>query len=380
MQRLHEADLAGDLIEKGGYELLRLPEEFEPETCCETVIGWVDPRTEYHQLLWPEHRTRIHVERLKVTLGSYRYAGQYQQNPRPAGGNLFKNWWWRYWQPAGANLPAVTVRNAEGEELKIYPVDLPDSFDEVLQSWDMTFKDTKSSDMVAGGCWASKGAGRFLLDQRCERMNFPKTIEAVRAMTSKWPESHRKLVEDKANGSAVIATLQHEIPGLIPVNPEGGKIARAHAVSAVVEAGNVFLPHPMIAPWVDGYLAELSIFPNGRHDDQVDQTTQSLNRLSAGLAYGLTVYMSELQDKIDAARVRTTAERLQSQRFGVVPKQAAPAEQPTAGCPECGATCIALVSSGGWRCSQCGEQFSETQREKFRPNRSEAGYFSGKSA
>jgi predicted phage terminase large subunit-like protein len=353
MQRLHEADLSGDLIEKGGYELLRLPEEFEPETRCETAIGWKDPRTEYHQLLWPEHRTRAHVERLKVTLGSYRYAGQYQQNPRPAGGNLFKNWWWRYWQPAGANLPPVTVRNAEGQELRVFPVDLPETFDEVLLSWDMTFKDTKSSDMVAGGCWAKKGAGRFLLDQRCERMNFPKTIEAVRAMAEKWPEAHRKLVEDKANGSAVIDTLKSEISGLTAVNPEGGKIARAHAVSAVVESGHVFLPHPMVAPWVDGYLAELSIFPNGRHDDQVDQTTQALNRLSAGLAYGLIEYLVGKRDEIQKE------DQEQQRMANLIPKVDAVSAggKPTVACAECGATTIQRLSGRGMRCAACGEQW-----------------------
>jgi predicted phage terminase large subunit-like protein len=359
MQRLHEADLAGDLIEKGGYELLRLPEEFEPENRCSTSIGWVDPRTEYRQLLWPEHRTREHVERLKVMLGSYRFAGQYQQSPRPAGGNLFKNWWWKYWAPAGAGLPPVTVRNVEGVELKIYPVDLPAEFDEVLQSWDLTFKDTRSADSVAGGCWASKGSSRFLLDQVCGRMDFPKTLAAIRAMTEKWPEAHRKLVEDKANGPAVIAMLQHETSGLIAVNPAGGKIARANAVSAVVEAGNVFLPHPMIAPWVDGYLAELSIFPNGKHDDQVDQTTQALNRLSNGLRYGLTVFLDETsKDSAACERIRQAALRAQFATCGAVLKAPAPAGGKSV-CSECGATCIAPVCSGGWRCTACGHQWGE---------------------
>lgn len=355
MQRLHEADLSGDLIEKGGYELLRLPEEFEPENRCATSIGWEDPRAEYGQLLWPEHRTRAHVERLKVTLGSYRYAGQYQQTPRPAGGNLFKNWWWRYWQPAGANLPPVPVRNAEGEELKIYPVDLPETFDEQIQSWDMTFKDTRSSDMVAGGVWGRRNASRFLLDQLCERMNFPKTLEAVRAMTEKWPTAHRKLVEDKANGPAVISMLQHEISGLIGVNPEGGKIARAHAVSAIVEAGNVYLPHPRIAPWVDAYLAELSIFPAGRHDDQVDQTTMALNRLSAGPRYGLVEYMEQKLQEMDTdrmARMEATAHNM-----GNLIKNTSVESRPTRGCPECAAVCISPTAMGGYRCSQCGHQW-----------------------
>jgi phage terminase large subunit-like protein len=86
-------------------------------------------------------------------------------------------------------------------------------------------------------------------------------------------------VEDKANGPAVIQLLETRVPGLIAVNPEGGKIARAHAVSPAFEAGNVHLPDAEIAPWVVEYVDELCAFPNGTHDDDVDSTTQALNRL-----------------------------------------------------------------------------------------------------
>src|SRR6266545_4254243 len=96
-QRLHEADLTGDLLTKGGYELLCLPAEFEPERCCSTSIGWTDPRTELGQLLWPEKIRQEDLENLKTILGSYRYAGQYQQRPAPAGGGMLKTYWWRFW-------------------------------------------------------------------------------------------------------------------------------------------------------------------------------------------------------------------------------------------------------------------------------------------
>jgi len=89
-----------------------------------------------------------------------------------------------------------------------------------------------------------------------------------------------KLVEDKANGPAVIATLKREINGLIPVEPQGGKVVRAWAVSPEVEAGNVYIPDPSIARWVHDFVEECSAFPNGAHDDQVDSMTQALMRLS----------------------------------------------------------------------------------------------------
>ena len=109
-------------------------------------------------------------------------------------------------------------------------------------------------------------------------MDCPATMKAVRDLSQKFPHTYAKLIEDKANGSAVIQMLQHEIPGILPVNPEGGKVARAQAVSPLVEAGNVYLPHPGYAPWVADFIEECAAFPNGAHDDQVDAMTQALLR------------------------------------------------------------------------------------------------------
>ena len=79
----------------------------------------------------------------------------------------------------------------------------------------------------------------------------------------------------------MIQSLRHEIPGLVPVEPIGTKVGRAQAVSPQVESGNVYLPHPAIAPWVEDFVEECVAFPNGKYDDQVDQMTQALNRLRA---------------------------------------------------------------------------------------------------
>jgi predicted phage terminase large subunit-like protein len=149
----------------------------------------------------------------------------------------------------------------------------------MIQSWDLAFKDLATSDFVAGQVWAAIGADRFLLDQQRERMDMPRTVEAIRAMSQKWPRAAAKLVEDRANGPAVIASLKHEITGMIAVNPEGGKIARAAAISPQLESGNIYLPHPAIAPWVEALIEECAGFPYAAHDDQVDALTQALNRL-----------------------------------------------------------------------------------------------------
>jgi len=149
----------------------------------------------------------------------------------------------------------------------------------MIQSWDMAFKDRATSDYVVGQVWGAVRADRFLLDQRRARMDMPATKDAVKDFSQQWPKAVAKLVEDKANGPAVIQELKHDLAGLIEVNPEGGKIARAHGVSPQIESGNVYLPHPASAPWVEGFIEECASFPNGRNDDQVDAMTQALNRL-----------------------------------------------------------------------------------------------------
>jgi len=86
-------------------------------------------------------------------------------------------------------------------------VELPDRFDQQIQSWDMAFKDTKNSDFVVGLVMAAHGADRYLLDLTRARLDLPGTLLAVRRLSAKWHKAFLKLVEDKANGPAVIQSL-----------------------------------------------------------------------------------------------------------------------------------------------------------------------------
>ena len=278
-QRLHEADLTGDLLLRGGYEHLCLPAEFEPERRCSTSIGWKDPRTEAGELLWPQRFDHGALEEFRAALGSYRYAGQFQQRPAPVDGGMLKRHWWRYWQPRGANLPPVVVKLPDGTIEQRKAVELPVSFDNQMQSWDMAFKDTKNADFVVGQVHAAHGADRFLLDQVRDRLDLPATLLAVRRLSAQWPDAHLKLVEDKANGPAVVQSLRHQIGGFVEVNPQGGKMSRAAAASPALESGNWYLPHPMLKPWVEAFIGECAAFPNGANDDQVDAWSQGAKRL-----------------------------------------------------------------------------------------------------
>lgn len=290
MQRLHEEDLSGHILAKGGFEHLCLPSEFEPERRSRTFVVidsdrsefWVDPRQEYGELLFGEMFTKEVLAKLKKDLGETDFAGQHQQSPRPAAGIIFKKHWWRFWVPQGmlGKYPPVTTVLEDGKFYDCPVVELPEKFDQQIQSWDMSFKDSIGSDFVAGQVWAQLLADAFLLDQVLERLDFTKTIAAVRAMTEKWPLALTKLVEDKANGPAVISSLQKELAGIIAVEPDGNKVVRAHAVTPMIESGNVYLPHPLIAPWVNALLSSLTGFPNAAHDDDVDALTQALRRFA----------------------------------------------------------------------------------------------------
>jgi len=279
MQRLHEKDLSGHIIEAGGYEHLQLPAEVSKRTVIHFPVSGRMKIREKGDILWPEREGKPELEALKRALGSYNYSAQYEQDPSAAEGGTFKRWWWRYWHYPDRPLPPVEVKLPDGTYQQIHPVPLPGKFDEQLQSWDCAFKDDKDNDYVVGQVWARLQADKFLLDQFKDHADIIKTMEAIVKMTAKHPKATLKLIEDKANGSAVIQMLRRKIGGLVPVEPEGGKIARANAVAPEVESGNVFLPHPAIAPWVDSFINVFASFPKVANDDEVDAASQALKRM-----------------------------------------------------------------------------------------------------
>ena len=119
-------------------------------------------------------------------------------------------------------------------------------------------------------------------------MSFTETLNAMRDLSAKWPQTTRKLIEDKANGTAVIDVLRREIPGIVPVEPFGGKVVRAHATTAVAEAGNVYIPASSVAPWVGDFVEEMASFPSGAHDDQVDCYSQANAYYNESTAFDIT--------------------------------------------------------------------------------------------
>ena len=281
MQRVHDRDVSAVALEQG-YIHLCLPMEYEPSRMITTPIGFNDPRTKEGELLWPERIGKEEIEGkngYKHSLGSYAYAGQYQQRPTPRGGGMIKKHWLRYWVPKGRKFPPVTVRMQDGSLFECPQIELPEQFNIKIQSWDMNFKETNDSAFVCGQVLAQLVASRFLLDQIREVLDFPKTLAAFSQLTDKHPDATAKYIEDKANGPAVISTMRNKISGIIPVEPEGDKVARMAAISYLIEAGNYYIPHPALFPWVEEYVAEITAFPKSAYKDQCDTTSQGLNKL-----------------------------------------------------------------------------------------------------
>lgn len=249
-----EDDLAGRIVSEMAGDprltVLRFPainEEGEAGYNPELPLG----------ALVPELHPLEQLLEIKAGMSDYWWSAMYQQSPRAAGGNVFKSDGIRYYLPK----------------------DLPAKFDKVVASWDCTFKDTDGSDYVVGQAWARRGPNAYLLGQKRERMSFTRTVEEVARLRDEYPQVRATLIEDKANGPAVIDTLKVRVPGILPVEPDGSKLARAHAMTYLWEAGNIYLPHPDIAPWVKDFVNELLSFPAAAHDDQVDAMTQGVRHL-----------------------------------------------------------------------------------------------------
>lgn len=246
----HMNDLAGRLLEEeqnGGdhYEVLRFP-----------AIAEVDE--EFRKAGEALHPARYSIEALQKiqrAVGTRDWSALYQCRPVPQGGGMIKDAWITYY------------------------TELPAEFDKMVMSWDMTFKDNDHSDFVVGQVWGRKGPNYYLLDQVRGRWSFTDTLHHLLALCEKWPKCVRKLIEDKANGSAVIDVVRRKVHGVIAVNPRDSKESRLNAVSTLFESHNVILPHVSIAPWIRDYVSEMLQFPAGAHDDQIDATTQALSDL-----------------------------------------------------------------------------------------------------
>jgi predicted phage terminase large subunit-like protein len=254
MQRLHEDDLVGHVVQQDDWDVLSFPAIAEEDEThhYETVWGPVTFTRSRGQALHPEREPLEMLERRRLTMGKYNFAGQYQQAPAPARGGLVKADWFRRYQRAEA----------------------PQHYDQIVQSWDTANKPTELSDFSVCTTWGLKDKKLYLMDVFRERLAYPDLKRAVQRQNERY-NPQVILIEDRASGTQLIQELIAEgLHGVQKCNPSGDKIMRLHAQTATIENGFVYLPAE--ANWVPAYLHELTVFPRGKHDDQVDSTSQFL--------------------------------------------------------------------------------------------------------
>ena len=255
MQRLHENDLTGYVLSEDlGYTHLCLPAEAEERSTIIYPISKKKVVREPGDLLNPARFDKEVLDSLKRSMGSAQYAGQFQQTPAPAEGIIFKREWMNNTFTA-KSLPHQSI---------------------VIQSWDMAFTKSEGSAKVAGFVLSRAGSNIYIRDLENDKMTFTESVAAVRRLSGKWPKARAKVVENKANGPAIVDLLKKEIPGMVEFNPKGSKEERAISVTPYFEAGNIWFPDPKEAPWVNDLIRDLLIFPKGTFKDTTDALVQGI--------------------------------------------------------------------------------------------------------
>jgi len=251
MQRLHEDDLAGRLLKKGGWQQLKIAAIAEQDEQIPIGLRRIHKRKAGTAI--DLHRESLEdLARLRQSMGELFFSAQYQQEPIPLAGNLIKAEWFKEYDVA----PTYTYK------------------DLLVISIDTAMKGTQLADFSVATLWLSRGDHCFLLDLWREQVDYPALRHAVWRLRTKYPKA-TLLIEDNGSETSLIQDLRADKVAAIGINPEGDKLTRAAKISAQFEAGSVFFPKT--APWLSGLKAELLGFPNVRHDDQVDSVTQALS-------------------------------------------------------------------------------------------------------
>jgi predicted phage terminase large subunit-like protein len=262
-QRTNAQDLSGHILKKYGtdeYYHLILPAEYEPKTRSISWGGWVDPRTEEGELLWPERFGVPEVERLKLSLGVYAAAGQLQQRPSPRDGGIIPiKSFQRY------------TRRPELEQIS-----------RLSLVFDTAQKDKELNDYSVCQVWAETSWGYYLLFVWRKKVLFPELERMAIALCEEWCP-HEVIIEDKSSGTSLIQCLKERTNFPIFGEDPGSqsKILRMENESTLIESGKVYIPdaNDNPPPWLADFEDECLVFPNGEHDDQIDPMSMYLKRV-----------------------------------------------------------------------------------------------------
>jgi predicted phage terminase large subunit-like protein len=256
MQRLAVGDVSGIILARElGWDHLCLPMEFEAPR-APTSIGFVDPRTQVGELLFPGRFPREVVDRDKRVMGPAATAGQFQQRPAPAEGNEF--------QP-----DMITVVDA-----------IPAGVVAWCRGWDLAATEG-AGDYTAGPKLGRMADGRYIVaDVRRGQHATHKRDALIKATASAdGTKVKQSFPQDPGQaGKGQAAALVAMLPGHVchTSTESGDKVIRARPLASQVNAGNVVM---LRAPWNFEFTEELRTFPNGLHDDQVDGAARAFAQL-----------------------------------------------------------------------------------------------------
>lgn len=254
LQRLHEEDLAGYLIESGGFEHLNLPATAIEEELIPIGKGQTVKRSP-GDLLDSKMLSQAVLDQLQKEMGGYAYAAQYQQEPAPIGGGMIKKEWFKYFK-----------KRPQWQE-----------GDRIVQSWDtaMTVKD--SSDFSVCTTWHVRVTGEiYLLHVYRKKLEYPQLYKVAKKLIEKY-NPDVILIEASAAGTPLCQDLRQYpqlMHRLFPISPQNDKVTRMYTHTPVLESGIVHLDK--LASWLPEFERELSRFPKTKHDDQVDSVSQFL--------------------------------------------------------------------------------------------------------
>jgi predicted phage terminase large subunit-like protein len=259
MQRLHQDDLVGHVLEQEPWDVLSLPAIAQEEETYsfDDICGRRIIRRKAGTALHPARESVVRYQALRTSMGEYNFESQYQQNPMPKGGAMVKTNWLQYYGP----------------------VELPKRFSTIVQSWDTANKISELNDYSVCTTWGYVNGKFYLLDVLRKRLNYPDLKRAARDQKAKH-QPGAIIIEDKASGTQLIEDLQAD--GLYNVKgiqhlPGTDKVMRLYSKTMLFENSVIFLPKQ--APWLEEYVKELTGFPATKFDDQVDSTTQALEYL-----------------------------------------------------------------------------------------------------
>jgi predicted phage terminase large subunit-like protein len=257
MQRLHDDDLAGHLLARGGWIHLKIP------AIAQKLEGFKYAPTKFHfrnkgEVIHPELEPIEVLDDLRLAMGSANFSAQYLQEPEPADSDLIKWSWFRTYDK---------IPGSSGN-------------DEIWQSWDTAIKADELNDYSACVTALVRDRRYYILNVYRARLDYPSLKQQIVRHAQAFGDNRaRVLIEDKGSGSSLIQDLRHDrLVRPISFEPEGDKVSRLVCQTAVIERGDVFLPET--APWLDEFRKEILQFPNGKHDDQVDALSQFLNHMA----------------------------------------------------------------------------------------------------